>query len=64
MSNSKYLMLDRSLWARGDNLEVIPGLVRKAAENPLFGEELPWEVRFDNLYANVIFDPEDGLYKC
>ena len=64
MSNSKYLMLDTSLWAQDDHLKVTPGLVRKATENPLFGEELPWEVRYDNLYANVIFDWEDGLYKC
>ena len=21
-------------------------------------------MRYDNLYANVIFDPEDALYKC
>ena len=64
MSSSKYLMLDRSLWAQGDHLKVTPGLVRKAAENPLFGEKHPWEVRYDNLYANVIFDWEDGFYKC
>ena len=25
MSSSKYLMLDRSLWAQGDHLKVTPG---------------------------------------
>ena len=64
MSVDKYLLLDTSLWAQDDNLKVTPGLARKARENPLFGEELPWEIRFDNLYANVIFDQTDGLYKC
>ena len=64
MSKSKYLVLDTSLWAQDDHLKLTPGLVRKATENPLFVEDLPWEVRYDNLYANVIFDWEDGLYKC
>ena len=29
---------------------------------PLFGEDKPWEVRFDNVYATVVFD--QGVYKC
>ena len=64
MNNDKYLLLDTSLWAQADHLKLTPGLARKAGENPLFGEELPWEVRYDNLYANVIFDPTDNLYNC
>ena len=64
MNNDKYLLLDTALWAQADHLKVTPGLVRKASQNPLFGEELPWEVRHDNLYANVIFDRTDNLYKC
>jgi hypothetical protein len=30
----------------------------------LFGEEKPWEARFDNLYANVLREPHTGLYRC
>ena len=64
MNSDKYLLLDTSLWAQAVHLKLTPGLARKAGENPLFGEELPWEVRYDNLYANVIFDPTDNLYNC
>ena len=35
----------------------------KDRRNPLFGEDKPWEVRLDNLYANVRRD-EGGLYQC
>ena len=64
MSNDKYLLLDTALWAQADHLKLTLGQARKASENPLFGEDLPWEVRHDNLYANVIFDRTDNLYKC
>ena len=64
MINNRYLLLDTSLWAQADHLTVTPGRARKASQNPLFGEDLPWEVRHDNLYANVIFDRTDNLYKC
>ena len=64
MNQDRYLLLDTSLWAQADHLTVTPGSARKDSQNPLFGEELPWEVRCDNLYPNVIFDPADNLYKC
>ena len=64
MINNRYLLLDTSLWAQADHLTVTPGRARKASQNPLFGEDMPWEVRHDNLYANVIFDRTDNLYKC
>lgn len=64
MTNDRFLLLDTSLWVQADHLKVTPGRARKADQNPLFGEDLPWEVRHDNLYANVIFDPADDLYKC
>ncbi|MBN1554837.1 MAG: hypothetical protein JXA11_08825 [Phycisphaerae bacterium] len=60
----KYLLLDDRNIASTDNARLFPGPVRKDSRNPLFGEEKPWEVRFDNLYPNVIFDPDDGLFKC
>ena len=65
MNNDRYLLLDTALWAQADHLKPTPGLARKASEkNSLFGEELAWEVRYDNLYAKVIFDRTDKLYKC
>ena len=64
MINNRYLLLDTSLWAQAEHLTVTTGRARKASQNPLFGEDLPWEVRHDNLYPNVIFDPTDNLYKC
>lgn len=30
----------------------------KSSSNPLFGQELPWEPRIDNGYANMVYDPE------
>ncbi|HUS71858.1 MAG TPA: hypothetical protein VMY06_02245, partial [Sedimentisphaerales bacterium] len=27
-------------------------------------EDKPWEPRYDNLYANVVYDREEDLYKC
>jgi hypothetical protein len=47
-----------------ENARLELGTVEKFPENPLFGEEKPWEVRFDNLYANVIFDPATKEYHC
>ncbi len=64
MNNDRYLLLDNPLWAQADHPKLTPGPARKASESPLSGEELPWEARYDNLYANVIYDPTDNLYKC
>ncbi|MHC4690787.1 MAG: hypothetical protein ACYS5F_14315 [Planctomycetota bacterium] len=36
----------------------------KHKDNPLFEEDKPWEKRFDNLYANVIYDEQENIYKC
>lgn len=46
------------------NAELILGTVEKHSGNPLFGEDKPWEKRFDNVYANVVYDGEEGIYKC
>ena len=35
----------------------------KRMHNPLFGEDKPWEVRYDNLGPSVVFDEEKGLYR-
>ena len=45
------------------NAQLKLGSVDKHPNNPLFGEDKPWEVRFDNLYANVWFDPERFIGK-
>jgi len=61
---SKYLVLDGRLHERLQNLRRALGKVEKSARNPLFVEDKPWEVRFDNLYANVLFDPARQRYRC
>jgi len=60
----RYLLLDARVVDRTENARLTIGTVQKHEANPLFGEDKPWEKRFDNLYANVIFDAEAGLYKC
>jgi len=61
---SRYLVLDRRIIDRTENARLAVGKVTKHASNPLFGENKPWEVRFDNLYANVIYDARKELYRC
>ena len=61
---SNYLLLDSRVVADAENARLAVGSVKKHPSNPLFAETLPWEVRFDNLYANVLYDAEAGLYKC
>ena len=59
-----HLLLDSRVIADVQNARLTLGAVEKHAANPLMGEDKPWEVRFDNLYANVLYDPADRLYKC
>jgi len=63
-SRHRYLLLDARVVESTENAELVLGKVRKHPGNPLFGEDKPWEQRFDNLYANVIYDEEEGIYKC
>ena len=58
-----HLLLESDIVERADGVRLVLGTVRKDAHNPLFGEDKPWEPRFDNLYPNVLFDETDGLYK-
>ena len=60
----KHLALDPRVVADRGETRLLPGRVAKEPRNPLFVEDRPWEVRFDNLYANVLFDEEERLYKC
>ncbi len=64
MKRDKYLMLDSRVIANVRNAQLTLGAVKKHPANPLFGEDEPWEKRYDNLYARVIYDEQDRLYKC
>ena len=64
VKHDRFLLLDDRVVEATRNARLSVGSVRKDRRNPLFGEDKPWERRFDNLYANVIFDEEAGIYKC
>lgn len=61
---SRKLVLDSRNISSAENARIAVWAARKDDANPLFGEEKPWEQRFDNLYPNVIFDSDERLYKC
>lgn len=58
-----YFLFDTRVVAQSEGVQTVLGTVEKHPANPLFGEDQPWEVRFDNLYPNVLHD-DDGLFKC
>ncbi len=60
----KHLLLDERIVESADNARLMLGTVRKEPRNPLFTEDKPWEPRFDNLYANVLYDEHEQIYKC
>jgi len=64
IAETRHLLLDPRVVERAENARLVPGRPAKDPRNPLFVEDRPWEVRFDNLYANVIFDEHDGIYKA
>lgn len=61
---SKYLLLDSRLIEKASGVHLVLGEVCKEPRNPLMVEDKPWEVRFDNLYANVCYDPDERVFKC
>jgi len=61
---SRFLVLDSRIIDKTQNAKLTLGKVKKHPANPLFGEDKPWEARFDNLYPNVLYDYQDKLYKC
>jgi hypothetical protein len=63
-SGEKHLLLDSRIIASTENAKMTLGTVKKDSRNPLFKEDKPWEPRFDNVYANVIYDLDDKIYKC
>jgi hypothetical protein len=62
--HQKILLLDSTLIERSENIRIAVGRPGKFPGNPLFGEDRPWEPRFDNMYPNVIWDETDRLFKC
>jgi len=61
---NRFLVLDSRIIDNTENAKLTLGQPQKHPANPLFGEDKPWEARFDNLYANVIYDEEEKIYKC
>ncbi len=60
----KYLMLDSRIIEGVTDAALVLGRVTKHASNPLFVRDKPWEVTVNNLYPNVLYDEERGLYRC
>ena len=60
----KYLALDSRIIDRKEGVRLSLGAVHKDPHNPLFIADKPWEPRFDNLYANVLFDEQEKTFKC
>jgi len=56
--------LDSRIIAETTGAKLTLGKVIKDPLNPLFTEDKSWEPRFDDVYANVIYNQEDRLYKC
>ena len=61
---TRFLLLDSRIIESAENAKLTLGQTNKSKHNPLMAEDKPWEKRFDNLYANVLYDKEDKLYKC
>ena len=64
IQETRYLVLDDRIIDEVIAAQLTLGEITKHPQNPLFGEDKPWEPRFDNVYANVIYDVEDKRYKC
>ena len=68
-----YYFLDRGVLMpqRMENVRLqVKPIVKDEANNPLFTEDFfadpprRWEVRYDNAYPNVIYDPEYEKFRC
>ncbi len=58
------MLLDSRLIEEKRNVHLKVGSVQKHQANPLMVEDKPWEPRYDNLYANIHYDPAQQLYRC
>jgi len=67
---TSHLFVDPRLVASTSNAKLELGTVQKHRANPLFVEDFfadppkRWEARLDNVYPNVVYDDEEGLFKC
>ncbi|MCE9553373.1 MAG: hypothetical protein K8T91_08355 [Planctomycetes bacterium] len=59
-----YLLLDSRLIEKTEGVRLRVGRPTKHPANPLFGEQHPWEPRFDNLYPNVLYDEQQKIFRC
>ena len=64
VTGMRHLLLDSRIVEKAAGVRLVLGTVRKNPANPLFKEDRPWEVRFDNLYPNVTLDIRDGIFRC
>lgn len=64
MNERVYLLLDNRLWERDSDIQLVAGVLKKDSDNPLFGADKPWEFRLDNMYPNVVYDDDKGIFRC
>lgn len=63
-STVKYLLLDSRVVDRLENACLRLGKVKKDPHNPLFVQDKPWEMRWDNADPAVLFDEQENIYKA
>ena len=59
----KHLVLDPRIIEKAEGARLAMGRVEKSPRNPLFRADKPWENALNNLYPNVVFDPQAQLFK-
>lgn len=62
-----FLSTDRRLFnpQAMENVELKVAIpVKDAKNNPLFIQDMPWEIRIDNGYPNVIYDSQNQIFHC
>ena len=64
VKHTRYLFIDSRIIKNTENVKLTNGTLEKSEQNPLFAEDKSWEARYDNLYANVLYDEQEDLYKC
>ena len=60
----KHLIVDSRLVEETEGVALALGRAVKHPSNPLFGEDKPWEVEMNNAYPHVMYDKEEGVFKC
>jgi hypothetical protein len=60
----RFLLVDARTVASAEGVQVRLGSAVKDPGNPLFVADRAWEPRYDNLYANLVYDRQEGLYTC